>query len=634
MITDEDKERVRQATDIVTLVGETVELRQRGREFWGCCPFHGEKTPSFKVNPDTGLWHCFGCGKGGDVFSYVMERDSLEFPDAIRALAERAGIELAEEQGAARGPKKNRLLSCLAEAEAFYATMLMRSRGADAQAARSYFAGRGFGSDVCRRWNLGYAPGRGALVGHLREKGFSVQEMYACDLAVERNGRPSDRFFERVMFPIHDERGCTIAFGGRVLAKDKPVNTGKYVNTRDTVTFNKRKHLFAYDRAKETMVATGVAVICEGYTDVISMHENGYTNAVAALGTAFTADHIKLMERQRVSKIVCMFDGDAAGQRAAERAVQFIDKTSAALVCVVLPDNQDPMEFLSTHRPSELQGYLDNAQPLMDFVFEKRLTGADLSVPGRRVKALDEMAQVLAPLKHSVVLDTYAVRLADALGMDPEKTKRIIREKPVMDSSRESARPQGQRPAVVREAAGYEDVPDDYVPDHPDATSSRPLLVALSADERMQVTSERELLALLAASPGSVRPFADRIALFSWADARHESMAWAMLATPEGAGPADVVAAAVAVEPDATRILSSGRVASEEELDTGTKARLLVDTVELYSSRRRIREIKSRLRAGSASIPDSETESLFKEATALQKRVNELIKCLSAVQGQ
>lgn len=634
MITDEDKERVRQATDIVTLVGETVELRQRGREFWGCCPFHGEKTPSFKVNPDTGLWHCFGCGEGGDVFSYVMKRDNLEFPDAIRALAERAGIELVEEQGAGRGPKKNRLLGCLAEAEAFYATMLMRGRGADAQAARSYFAGRGFGADVCRRWNLGYAPGRGALVAHLREKGFSVQEMYACDLASDRNGRPADRFFERVMFPIHDERGCTIAFGGRVLAKDKPANTGKYINTRDTVTFNKGKHLFAYDRAKETMVSTGVAVICEGYTDVIAMHENGYTNAVAALGTAFTADHIKLMERQRVSKIVCMFDGDAAGQRAAERAVQFIDKTSAALVCVVLPDGQDPMEFLSTHKPSELQGYLDRAQPLMDFVFEKRLSGADLSVPGRRVKALDEMAQVLAPLKYSVVLDAYVVRLADALGMDPEKIKRIIREKPVADSSRETARPQARQSVAPRGSAGYEDAPGDYVPDHVDAVSSHPLPVALSADERMQVTSERELLALLAASPSSVRPFSDRIATFSWADARHESMAWAMLATPEGANPVDVVAAAVAVEPDATRILSSGRVASEEELDFETKARLLVDTVELYSSRRRIREIKSRLRAGSASVPDSETESLFKEATALQKRVNELIKCLSAVQGQ
>ena len=362
--------------------------------------------------------------------------------------------------------------------------------------------------------------------------------------------------------------------------------------------------------------------------------------------TAFTADHIKLMERQRVSKIVCMFDGDAAGQRAAERAIQFIDKTSAALVCVVLPDGQDPMEFLATHRPSELQAYLDNAQPLMDFVFEKRLAGADLSVPGRRVKALDEMAQVLAPLKHSVVLDAYATRLADALGMDPEKTKRIIREKPVTDPSREATRPQGrqatrqtersrdERPVAMRESAGYEDAPDDYVPDYSDAAPSHPLLVALSADERMQVTSERELLALLAASPGSVRPFADRIATFSWTDARHESMAWAMLATPEGASPADVVAAAVAVEPDATRILSSGRVASEEELDAEAKARLLVDTVELYSSRRRIREIKFRLRAGSASIPDSETESLFKEATALQRRVNELIKCLSAVQRQ
>ena len=647
MITDEDKERVRQATDIVTLVGETVELRQRGREFWGCCPFHGEKTPSFKVNFDTGLWHCFGCGEGGDVFSYVMKRDNLEFPDAIRALAERAGIELAEEQGAGRGPKRNRLLDCLAEAESFYSTMLMRGRGPDAQAARSYFAGRGFGADVCRRWNLGYAPGRGALVADLREKGFSPAEMYACDLAMDRNGRPADRFFERVMFPIHDERGRTIAFGGRVLTKGKPVNTGKYVNTRDTVTFNKRKHLFAYDRAKETMVATGTAVICEGYTDVISMHEHGYTNAVAALGTAFTADHIKLLERQRVSRIICMFDGDAAGQRAAERAIQFIDKTSAALVCVVLPDNQDPMEFLSTHAASELQGYLDRAQPLMDFVFEKRLSGADLSAPGKRVKALDEMAQVLAPLKHSVILDGYATRLADALGMDAEQTKRIIREKPIAEQPKEGPRSQGQQTARPRgraredeppaydEPAYYDEAPDDYVPyDGPVVESAPQELVALSADERMQLSSERELLSLLAASPDSVRPYAERIATFSWTDARHESMAWAMLATPEGSTPASVVAAATAVEPDATRILSSGRVTSEEELNTDAKARLLVDTVELYSSRRRIREIKAKLRSTADSVPDAETESLFKEATALQKRANELVKCLSAVQTQ
>ena len=445
MITDEDKERVRQATDLVALVAETVELRQRGQEFWGCCPFHGEKNPSFKVNPNTGLWHCFGCGEGGDVFSYVQKRENLEFPDAIRYLADRAGIELAEERGGQRGPRRNRLIECLTEAESFYSTMLMRSRSEGAAQARAYFAGRGFGSDVCRRWGLGYAPGHGALVAHLRQKGFSAREIVAADLAVDRSGRPSDRFYERVMFPIHDELGRTIAFGGRIMGKKKDV--AKYVNTRDTAVFNKGKHLFAYDRAKQTMAATGQAIVCEGYTDVIAMHEAGFTNAVAALGTAFRLDHVKLMERQRVHRITCMFDGDAAGQRAAERAVRYIDKTTAEFRCVVLPDDMDPMEFLAARGADELRPILEAAEPLMDFVFAKRLEGLDLSVPGRRVAALKDMALLLAPLKHSVLLDDYATRLADTLGLEVEDTKRAIREAPVQDADDERPRrgggPQG-----------------------------------------------------------------------------------------------------------------------------------------------------------------------------------------------
>lgn len=157
MITDEDKERVRQATDFVQLVGETVDLRQRGNEFWGCCPFHAEKSPSFKVNPQTGLWHCFGCSDGGDVFSYVQKRENLEFPDAIRYLADRAGITLSEEKQYTKGPRKKRLFDCLAAADDFFHLMLMRGKGEDFAAARSYLAGRGFGGDVCKRWNLGYA---------------------------------------------------------------------------------------------------------------------------------------------------------------------------------------------------------------------------------------------------------------------------------------------------------------------------------------------------------------------------------------------------------------------------------------------------------------------------------------------
>ena len=647
MITDEDKERVRQATDFVQLVSETVELRQRGQEFWGCCPFHGEKTPSFKVNPATGLWHCFGCGEGGDVFSYVQRRENLEFPDAIRYLADRAGIEISEERGARRGPRKTRLMEALGEAEAYYHLMLMRGRGEGPDAARRYLAGRGFGSDVCRRWGLGFAPGHGQLVAQLRSKGFSTAELVSADLAYERSGRITDRFFDRVMFPIHDELGRTIAFGGRILGAKRD-GVAKYVNTRDTPAFNKGKHLFAYDRAKEGMAATGEAIVCEGYTDVIAMHEAGFTNAVAALGTAFRLDHVRLMERQRVSRIICMFDGDAAGQRAAERAVRYLDKTSAALLCVVLPGGQDPMEYLADHGAEALRRELAGARPLMDFVFEKRLAGHDLTSPGRRVRALEDMASLLAPLKRSVLLDEYATRLADTLGMDVAETKRAIREAKVVEldeerPARASQAPERPRRGGPRRAgrdattfspdADEGAAPDDYVPAEayesaapaPPATSMR----ALSADERMQVTAERELLCAMAQRPDALRAYEERIASLCWSDARHEAMAWAMLSTPRGTSPAEVVAAATTVTPDAPQILSGGRVMDESELTDTEKLDLIVDNAELCSCRRKIRQIRVEL-SGSA-VPDDRSEALFQEATELQRRVGELSRKISSV---
>ena len=648
MITDEDKERVRQATDFVQLVSETVELRQRGQEFWGCCPFHGEKTPSFKVNPATGLWHCFGCGDGGDVFSYVQRRENLDFLDAVRYLADRAGIELHEERGGSRGPKKTRLMEALGEAESYFHTMLMRGKGPGPDSARRYLAGRGFGSDVCRRWGLGFAPGRGSLVSLLREKGFSPAELVAADLAQDRSGRLVDRFYDRVMFPIHDEMGRTIAFGGRIL--EKRDNVAKYLNTRDTAAFNKGKHLYAYDRAKEGMAATGEAIVCEGYTDVIAMHEAGFTNTVAALGTAFRLDHVRLMERQRVSRIVCMFDGDAAGQRAAERAVRYIDQTSAALLCVVLPDNLDPMEFLSERGAEALRSILDGARPLMEFVFEKRLSSHDLSAPGRRVRALQDMASLLAPLKHSVLLDEYATRLADTLGMDVEETKRAIREAPVREpdelSSARSSRPQRQSvtapPAYADQDASYVAVPDDYVPleageaavatPAPAVPAAEAPLGALSSDERMQVAAERELLSALATRPDELRRYGERIATLNWCDERHEAMAWAMLSTPDGTSPAEVVAAATAVVPEAPRLLSGGRVMGESGLTESQRLDLIVDTAELFSSKRRIRQIRARL--NSAMPDDANTDALFSEATALQRRVAELTRALSTVSSE
>lgn len=628
MITDEDKERVRQATDFVQLVGETVDLRQRGNEFWGCCPFHGEKSPSFKVNPQTGLWHCFGCSDGGDVFSYVQKRENLEFPDAIRYLADRAGITLSEEKQYTKGPRKKRLFDCLAAADDFFHLMLMRGKGEDFAAARIYLAGRGFGGDVCKRWNLGYAPGRGTLVAHLRELGFTNKEMIAANLAVDRGGRTSDWFYGRVMFPIHDERGRTIAFGGRILTKAE--NAPKYLNTRDTVVFNKGKHLFAYDRAKETIAATGIAIVCEGYTDVIAMHEAGFTNTVAALGTAFRLDHVKLLERQRVKKIICMFDGDAAGQRAAARSVQFIDKTAAAFLCVVLPDNQDPMEFLAAHGADALKPYLARARPLMDFVFESKLGEFDLSIPGNRVAALHALAEILAPLKNSVLLDEYALRLADTLGVNVAEAKRTITATPIKEIS--EPRYQNTQPIPPEERTNTRGTSRVDIASHADNTSrsmaSTYDLRALSHDDRTQLQSERELLSAMASRIDAVRAYGQRIAALSWVDSRHESMAWAMLATPQGTSSHDVIAAAEVVEPHALQVLSAGKVFSAEGMNEQEKLNLIVDTLEFFSLKRQIRALRLKM----CESPTNKSQEFLEEISRMQVRMNEIGSRLSTSQ--
>jgi len=648
MITDEDKERVRQAIDFVTLVSETVELKPRGQDYWGCCPFHQEKSPSFKINPSTGLWHCFGaCSEGGDVFSYVMKRENLEFPDAIRYLADRAGITLSEEAHVSKGPRKNRLIECLTEAENYFHSMLMRGRGEGPEAARAYLSGRGFGAAVCKRWKLGYAPGRGALVTHLRKCGYTTQEMIAANLAVERNGRISDWFYDRVMFPIHDEQGRTIAFGGRLTKKVE--NAPKYLNTRDTTVFNKGKHLFAYDVAKETITAQSEAIICEGYTDVIAMHEAGFTNTVAALGTAFTSDHVKLIDRQRARKIICMFDGDAAGQHAAARAIKYIDKTTAAFLCVVLPNNQDPMEFLAESGAEKLRPILDSARPLMDFVFDSTLSEFDISVPGGRVKALDALASLLAPLKNSVLLSEYALRVADILHIDVEEVKRAIKAAPIQDDAPESrvhrhaqkfvqksAQNQSYRP-TYDEGPTYDDVSpyDDQAYGASAAGYTSRFAQGFSVEDRRQINSELELLSVMATNLSLVREYQDRIADFVWADARHQTMAWAMLATPEGATPAQVVAAAVAVEPNAAAILSSGRVISEGASDTRRSLEFIVDTVDYYSVQRKLREIRSQLRSSSyegTTSDDAHAQEQLVAAQALQARALELGKKLTSGQ--
>ena len=343
MISDEEKDQVRAVSDLVAIVQETVELKPRGHEFWGCCPFHGEKTPSFHIIPATQVWHCFGCGEGGDVFTYIMKRENLSFPESIRYLADRAGIEL-HDTGAQRdrGTKRARIYDLCAETAQFYHTMLMR--GKDSR-PREYFASRGMGGDVCRRYCLGFAPGRNTLVSHLSQAGFTPQEMIDANVAVSRGrGQLADRFYDRVMFPIFDEQGHNIAFGGRIIADE---DEAKYINSSDTPIYKKGEHLYGLAQARKGITVKGRALLTEGYMDVLTLHQFGYDNAVGVLGTALTPDQIKRLSGF-TSQLTLLFDGDRAGRKAALRSCEMLLTRGLACTVVLMPEGEDIDSLLRT----------------------------------------------------------------------------------------------------------------------------------------------------------------------------------------------------------------------------------------------------------------------------------------------
>lgn len=695
MISDEDKNKVRDATDLVALVQETVELKPRGNtDLWGCCPFHGEKTPSFHVIPATQVWHCFGCGEGGDAFTYVMKREGLSFPESIRYLADRAGIELEEDRSFKRsGTKRNRLIEVCEETSEFYHTLLMR--GKDAR-GREYCKGRELDADTCRKYRLGFAPGHGMLVRHLGSKGFTPQEMIDANVAFRsRNGGLVDRFFDRVMFPIMDEQGRCIAFGGRALDKEK--TNAKYLNSSETPIFHKGKNLYGFNWAKDHIVARNEVIVVEGYISAMSCWKAGIENIVAVLGTALTEAHVKTLTRF-TKKIIYMFDGDAAGQKAARRAIQFIEKDDIDLRCVILPDGQDPDDFVRANGGDKLRELLDNSIPLMDFVFGKLEEESDISTPGGRAKAMKSALELIYPLRASYMIDGYYMQIADRLGLDVEmirsnagKVFREVQQREETNRRREQEREraQAERERVAADGGGardtrgehpspgashapargvqssapagpavpageyppydepfYDEVPYDYAPSFdvphegrgaggegfaPTASAGDDLGLAVLTDlERRQLMCERELLTMLTTYPDSFRPFAERITEVEWVDARNETIAWAVLATPEGTGAAEVMAAARAVCPEAAELVSAGMISSTSKHPTETNIGFLLDTLELYTARRRMKSAQGRLRSDS-SLGSDERRALAIQATQDAARIRELERAVEGI---
>lgn len=607
-IDEEDIRRVREATDLVSLVGEHVILKQKGRLFWGCCPFHNEKTPSFKIDPSTQLWHCFGCGKGGDAFGYVMEQEKLEFPEAVRLLADRAHIEIKETDGGGmpRGQRQRLMAACEA-AEEFFHMQLMRSRDAGPSSARKYLGERGFGSKPSTDWNLGFAPGHGQMCRHLQEKGFSRQELVQANLAfVGDNGRMVDRFYNRVMFPVHDLQGRTIAFGGRVIGKGEP----KYLNTSETPVFHKSSNMFGIDKAKSSIVSSGCAIVVEGYTDVIAMHEAGITNAVATLGTALTAQHVKLLSRF-ASTIVYLFDGDAAGQKAAMRASEFIDWSSAVesgrdpidLKVTVLPDNMDPAEFVGAKGADAMREHVAQAQPLLKFSINRVLESYDLSKPQMKVKAMEESLCILYPIRNSVMATDYINIIADRLNLEYNVVSHALKE----------LRP----PAAARREEEQAPVQEQYGRPYNSVTTK-----IVQESERYS-KMEHELVSLLVSDTAIIGVLGKELLRVKWEDPRAEAMVDALVSHEGSMTPAQAYSVVMGACQEAAGLLASAMSDAEPGVESEMRAKLLVRNLLERDLERRIRQAKARMRDDSSMSPE-QLEAIFEETIKLQRQLVEL----------
>ncbi|PKG54710.1 DNA primase [Halomonas sp. MES3-P3E] len=415
--------------DVVEVVGERVQLKKAGRNYSGLCPFHQEKTPSFTVSADKQFYHCFGCGANGNALRFLMEYDKLPFPEAVEQLAGRLGIEVPREgaddpRAQQREKKRKEGVNLLELAASFYRERLKMQEG---QPAQRYLTGRGLSGEVIKTYGIGYAPsGWEALKQHLSERGIGepVQVEYGLLIHREDTGRTYDRFRDRVMFPIRDLRGRTIAFGGRVMGDDQP----KYLNSPETPVFHKGRELYGLYEARQASSKLEQLVMVEGYMDVVALAQFGIHNAVATLGTATTEDHLTRLFRL-VSRVVFCFDGDRAGRQAASRALetalpQMIDGREARFL--FLPEGDDPDTLVRREGTEAFQDRVTCAMPLSEFLFEQAAQGRDLNTVEGRERFASQVLEALNKVPDGMLKSLLLESLAQRSGLAQEQLKVLL----------------------------------------------------------------------------------------------------------------------------------------------------------------------------------------------------------------
>ncbi|MEG0272033.1 MAG: DNA primase [Hydrogenoanaerobacterium sp.] len=413
-------------SDIETVLSSYVSLKHAGRNVVGLCPFHNEKTPSFTVYPATQSFYCFGCGAGGDVISFIKRIENLEYIDAIKLLAEKAGMAMPEDgfdDGAAK--LKTRILEINRQTARFYNSCLMSPQG---KKALDYLLERGLTPQTIRHFGLGYSPeGWDSLTKHLKALGFSQEEMQAaCVAAKGRNGGCYDQFRGRVMFPIIDIRGNVIAFGGRIMGGDGP----KYLNSPDTPVFKKSRNLFALNIAKATKEQR--LILAEGYMDVIALHQAGFSNAVATLGTSLTNEQARLMS-QYAKQIIIAYDSDGAGQTATKRAINIFDEIGMQVKVLSMQGAKDPDEYIKKYGRDRFKMLLDGSSSALDYELQKIRARYDITATEGRLSYLKEFAEFIAGLNNPIERDVYIAKVAAELEVSrdaiTEQVKHTIKRK-------------------------------------------------------------------------------------------------------------------------------------------------------------------------------------------------------------
>lgn len=405
-------EDIRYRCDIESVISSYVSLKRAGSNLKGLCPFHSEKTPSFTVYPETQSFYCFGCGAGGDVISFVMRTENLDYVAAVETLAKRAGITLPEFGNKQRndGVTRTRVLQMNLEAAKFYRKMLFDDNmGA---AGRRYFVDRGLSMAAIKRFGLGYSPPSGnQMLKHLTSLGFKLQEIQTAYFAGKSERGYYDYFRGRVMFPIIDVSGNVIAFGGRVLDDTKP----KYLNTSDTPAFKKSRNLFALNYAKNT--DAGYFILCEGYMDVIALHDAGFGMAVATLGTALTEDQARTIKKY-TGKVIISYDSDEAGQKATARAIDLLEKAGLETKVLHMEGAKDPDEYIKKFGKEKFRSLIEESRSKFDYVLENIMAKYDIANDAEKIRALSEICTYIAGIHSSVERDIYIDRAAKTFSVD------------------------------------------------------------------------------------------------------------------------------------------------------------------------------------------------------------------------